>query len=344
MFAKNKIKNSWILLVTMLFLCDKVKERVQTQVRKGKAMHNLNVEQATLISTKEVKNLIYSVRNQQVMLDSDLAMLYQVETKRLNEAARRNSLRFPERFRFQLTKEEYENLKSQFATSSLEENSEHGGRRKLSFVFTEQGIAMLSAVLRSEIAIAVSIRIMDSFVEMRRYMASTSLIHQRLDTIELRQVSYQKETDERFEEVFDYIATHAEPKQRIFFEGQIYDAFSLLADIVRRANVEIILIDNYVDIGTLNLLAKKKKDVEVNIYTLKQTSLSKTDVTNFNKQYPKLMLRYTKTFHDRFLILDNQHAYHIGASIKDAGKKCFGINLIQDIEIVHSILRKIKSP
>jgi len=277
-------------------------------------------------------------------LDSDLAMLYQVKTKRLNEAVKRNASRFPERFCFQLSKDEYEVLRSQFATSKQEEERDsRGGRRYFPYVFTEQGIAMLSTVLKSETAINVSIRIMDSFVEMRRYMASTSLIHQRLDNIELRQISYQKKTDERFEKVFDYIAAHEESEQRIFFDGQIYDAFSLVAGIIRKAGLSIIVIDNYVDIDTLNLLAKKKEDVDVTIYTQKQTSLSKTDVANFNKQYPKLTLRYTKVFHDRFLIIDNQHGYHIGASIKDAGKKCFGINLIQDVEIIHSILRKLKS-
>ena len=155
-------------------------------------------------------------------------------------------------------------MKSQFATSKQEEETDsRGGRRYFPYVFTEQGIAMLSTVLKSEIAINVSIRIMDSFVEMRRYMASTSLIHQRLDNIELRQMSYQKETDERFEKVFDYIATHEESEQRIFFDGQIYEAFSLVAGIIRKASLSIILIDNYVDIDALNLLAKKKEDVEI---------------------------------------------------------------------------------
>ena len=306
-------------------------------------MDNINVEQTSLEGTNEVRNIIYSIRNQQVMLDSDLATLYQVDTGRLNEAAKRNVSRFPESFRFQLTKEEYENLISQIAISSSGNgNKAHGGRRILPHVFTEQGIAMLSAVLKSDIAIAVSVRIMETFVEMRRYMASTSLIHQRLDSIEQRQISYQKETDERFEKVFDYIATREESEQRIFFDGQIYDAFSLIADVIKKADSELTLIDNYVNLDTLNLLAKKKNGIKVTIYTMKQTSLSKTDVANFNKQYPKLILRNTRNFHDRFLIIDNNYAYHIGASIKDAGRKCFAINLIRDVEIVHNILKKLK--
>ena len=204
-----------------------------------------------------VKNLIYLVRNQQVMMDSDLAMLYQVKTGRLNEAVRRNISRFPERFRFQLTKDECENLisqiaisssnrftdlKSQIATSGLGNAPDsHGGRRKLPYVFTEQGIAMLSSILRSDIAISVSIRIMDSFVETRKYMANASLLHERLNTMEIRQINYQKEADERFDRVFDYIAAHEDSAQRVFFDGQIYDAFSLIARLIEKADSSLIL-------------------------------------------------------------------------------------------------------
>ncbi len=290
----------------------------------------------------DIKSLIYVIRNQQVMLDSDLAMLYQVETKRLNEAVKRNISRFPEKFRFQLTKDECENLKSQIATSSSDINNGYGGRRKLPFVFTEQGIAMLSAVLRSDVAIRVSIRIMETFVEMRKYMANTSLLYERLNAMEVRQTNYQLETDERFEKVFEYISEHEESSQKIFFDGQIYDAFSLLVRLIGTADKEITLIDGYVGVETLNLLIKKKSDVPVTIYTQRRTMLSKTDVENFNAQYPTLKIKYTKAFHDRFLILDRMTAYHIGASLKDAGKKCFGINLIQDVSIVKDILQRLE--
>jgi hypothetical protein len=293
----------------------------------------------------DIKTMIYVIRNQQVMIDSDLAMLYQVETKRLNEAAKRNISRFPERFRFQLTKEEYEILKSQIATSSSEDDNGYGGRRKLPFVFTEQGIAMLSAVLRSDVAIRVSIRIMDTFVEMRKYMANTSLLYERLNAMEVRQINYQAETDERFERVFEYISEHEESSQKVFFDGQIYDAFSLIVSLIQKAEKEITLIDGYVDVGTLNLLSKKKSDVAVTIYTqkqTKQTKLTKADVKNFNAQYPTLKIKYTKVFHDRFLILDRTTAYHVGASLKDAGKKCFGINLIQDAGIIKDILQRLE--
>lgn len=290
----------------------------------------------------DIKSLIYVIRNQQIMLDSDLAMLYQVETKRLNEAVKRNISRFPEKFRFQLTKDECENLKSQIATSSSDINNGYGGRRKLPFVFTEQGIAMLSAVLRSDVAIRVSIRIMETFVEMRKYMANTSLLYERLNAMEVRQTNYQLETDERFEKVFEYISEHEESSQKIFFDGQIYDAFSLLVRLIGMADKEITLIDGYVGVETLNLLIKKKSDVPVTIYTQRRTMLSKTDVENFNAQYPTLKIKYTKAFHDRFLILDRMTAYHIGASLKDAGKKCFGINLIQDVSIVKDILQRLE--
>ncbi|MCM1287546.1 MAG: ORF6N domain-containing protein [Clostridium sp.] len=289
----------------------------------------------------DIKNMIYVVRNQQVMLDSDLAMLYQVETKVLNQAVKRNISRFPERFRFQLTKEEYENLKSQFVTSSLEEDNGYGGRRKLPFVFTEQGISMLSAVLRSDVAIRVSIRIMDTFVEIRKYMANTSLLYERLNAMEIRQRNYQTETDERFEKIFEYISEHEESSQKVFFDGQIYDAFSLIVSLIQKADKEITLIDGYVDVGTLNLLSKKKENVTVTVYTLKRTRLTKMDVENFNAQYPILEVKYTKVFHDRFLILDREIAYHVGASLKDVGKKCFGINLIQDEGIIRDILQRL---
>ena len=289
----------------------------------------------------DIKSMIFVVRNQQVMIDSDLAMLYQVETKRLNEAVKRNIARFPEEFRFQLTAEETESLRSQFAT--LNENDGRGKHRKyLPYVFTEQGIAMLSAVLRSDVAIQVSISIMKSFVEMRRFIANNTLLFERISTVELRQLEYQKQTDEKLEQIFEYISEHEESSQKIFFDGQIYDAFSLIVNLIQKADKEITLIDGYVDVGTLNLLSKKKSDVEVTIYTKKQTMLTKADVKNFNAQYPTLKIKYTEVFHDRFLILDRVTAYHVGASLKDAGKKCFGINLIQDAGIIKDILQRLE--
>ena len=311
-----------------------------------KALSKVNTdiqELHTEVTQFDIRSMIYVVRNQQVMIDNDLAMLYQVETRILNQAVKRNITRFPERFRFQLTKEEYENLKSQFVISSSDEDgSGYGGRRTLPFAFTEQGIAMLSSVLRSEVAVQTSIRIMDTFVEMRRFIANNSLLFERISNVELKQLEYQKQTDEKLEQIFEYISEHEEASQKVFFDGQIYDAFSLIVSLIKKAKKEISLIDGYVDVGTLNMLSKKNENVSVTIYTQKRTRLTETDVENFNAQYPTLEVKYTKAFHDRFLILDRETAYHVGASLKDAGKKCFGINLIQDVGIIKDILQRLK--
>lgn len=289
-----------------------------------------------IVLDKTIRNLIFVVREQQVMMDSDLAALYQVETKVFNQAVKRNIARFLDAFRFQLTNEEYEGLRSQIVTSNG-----RGGRRYLPYVFTEQGIAMLSAVLNSDIAIQVSIQIMTAFVEMRRFLVNNTVLFEKISEVNWRQQEFEKKTDERFEKVFNYIAEHNQLKQKIFFDGQIYDAFSLLVELVGKAEKSIILIDNYVDVDTLNILAKKKRNVNACIYTVKQTKLTAADVRNFNRQYPKLEVKYTGAFHDRFLIIDDNSAYHIGASFKDAGRKCFAINIILDHEIVKEVLMRL---
>jgi hypothetical protein len=176
---------------------------------------------------------------------------------------------------------------------------------------------------------------------MRKFLVNNAVLFERISDVELKQLEYQKKTDERFEQVFDYIAEHEEVKQKIFFEGQIYDAFSLLVKLVGSAEKSIVLIDNYVDVGTLNILAKKKRNVNVCIYTMKQTKLTAVDVKNFNRQYPKLEVKYTGAFHDRFLILDGGCAYHIGASLKDVGTKCFAISQFKDKGVVEDILRRL---
>lgn len=220
-----------------------------------------------------------------------------------------------------------------------EENGK-GRRRYLPYAYTEQGIAMLSAVLKSSVAIQVSIRIMDTFVEMRKYMANTSLIYDRVNAIEMRQISYQEQTDRKLEQIFDYIADHKENNQKVFFDGQIFDAFVLITDLIRHAGKTIVLIDGYVDIVTLNILAKKKDGVDVTFYTLPSARLTAQDIANFNTQYPNLTVKHTTAFHDRFMIIDGTTAYHIGASIKDAGKKCFGINKIEDIGVINDLLQR----
>ena len=275
------------------------------------------------IARPSIEKLIYVIRDKQVMLDSDLVVLYQVETGALNRAVKRNISRYPEDFRFQLTKEEYQNLRCQTGiSSSAQGENNYGGRRTLPYVFTEQGISMLASVLHSEVAIKVSIGIMRTFVEMRRFIANNALLLERISNVELKQLEYQKQTDEKLD--------------------QIFDAFSLIVSLIQKAEKEIVLIDGYVDIGTLNLLTKKNENVTVVMYTLKRTKLSQEDVNNFNSQYPLLEVRYTKVFHDRFLILDKKNVYHIGASLKDAGKKCFGISLIEDAGIVRDILQRLE--
>ena len=289
-----------------------------------------------IIDNREIQNMIYTIRDKQVMIDSDLATLYQVTTKRLNEQVRRNKNRFPSEFMFRLTAEEYEHLRSQNATSS--EDNAHGGRRYIPYAFTEQGISMLSAVLKSDVAVEVSIKIMNSFVEMRRFLLSNKEMFARLDRVELKQL----ETDKKLEEVFNYIATNTEVKQNIFFDGQIYDAFSFIVGLVKKAKKEIILIDNYVDVNTLNILCKKNKGVDVVITTAGKGSLSTKDITKFNAPYPKLLVNTTTDFHDRFLIVDKTDVYHIGASIKDAGKKSFGITKIEDKDLIMGLVNKVR--
>ena len=288
-----------------------------------------------IVDNKEIQSMIYTFRGRQVMLDSDLAMLYQVETKYLNRQRNRNAERFPEDFCFQLSKEEYEFLRCQNVTSKNENGS--GGRRYLPYVFTEQGIAMLSSVLKSEVAAKASINIMRAFVEMRKFFISNNEMFARLDRVELKQL----ETDKKLEEVFDYIATTKEVKQKIFFNGQIYDAFSLMVELVEKAGTELILIDNYVDINTLNILSKKKDGVNVLIVTSGNGNLTDKDIAKFNSQYPKLTVKISKDFHDRFLIIDRRDVYHIGASIKDAGKKSFGITKLEVEELTKSLLDKV---
>ena len=291
--------------------------------------------------TEKIKNLIYTIRGKQVMLDSDVAMLYHYPTKRINEAVRRNIERFPENFCFKLTEIEAENLRSQIATSSLEKEN-YGGRRYLPYVFTEQGIAMLSGLLKNDIAIQVSINIMNAFVEMRRFIATNGQVFERLTSIEYRVLEQNKmltEHEKKFEKVFDELQKNEKIgfKQSIFFDGQIYDAYSLIIDIIKKAKQKILIIDNYIDDSILKMLSRKNKDVEVVILTTQNSNIRKLDIQKFNKQYPVLKLAYTNKFHDRFIVIDNKELYHVGASLKDLGKKCFAISKIDDQEYINII-------
>ena len=290
------------------------------------------------VSNEEIKNLIYSIRGKQVMLDSDVAMLYHYETKKINQAVKRNIDRFPERFCFQLTEKELEIMWSQIVTTSKLEENKYRSKKYLPYVFTEQGIAMLSGILKSEIAVQVSIKIMDAFIEMRKFISTNKNLFEKVIDIENKMNKKFIEHDKKFDEVFNQLQSEENIKQRIFFEGQIYDAYSLIIDIIKKASKKILIIDNYIDDSILKMLAKKKKNVEVVILTSNKSNIQNIDVQKFNKEYPILKIAKTNKFHDRFIILDNEEMYHLGASIKDLGKKCFGINKIEDKEIIEKII------
>ncbi len=296
-----------------------------------KETNNLLVQEN--ISNEDIKNLIYTIRGKQVMLDSDVARLYHYETKNINKAVKRNIERFPEDFCFQLTEEEFQTLRFQFGTSKQNEEF-RGGRRYLPYVFTEQGIAMLAGVLKNDIAVKVSINIIKSFIEMRKFISSNGQLFDRLTNVEYKLLEH----DKKFDKVFDQLQNEENIKQKIFFEGQIYDAYSLIIDIIKKANRKILIIDNYIDDSVLKMLTKKNEKVVVVILTSEKSNIQKIDIQKFNKEYPILKVAKTNKFHDRFIVIDNKEMYHLGASIKDLGKKCFGINKIEDIEIINKII------
>lgn len=281
------------------------------------------------ISSSEIKELIYNIRGKQVMLDSDVARLYHYETRRINETVKRNSERFPVEFCFQLTSKEYETLKSQIATSNV-----RGGKQKLPYVFTEKGIIMLSGLLKNEIAIEVSIKIVEAFVEMKKFISSNGQLFERLTSVEYKLLEH----DKKFDQVFEQLQHEENIKQKIFFEGQIYDAYSLIIDIIKKANKKILIIDNYIDESVLKMLTKKNKEVEVAILTSDKSKIEKIDIQKSNKEYPILKVAKTNKFHDRFIVIDNKEMYHLGASIKDLGRKCFGINKIENLDIVERFI------
>ena len=286
-----------------------------------------------------IEHLIKIIRGQQVMLDKDLAMLYGVETRALNQAVKRNIQRFPADFRFQLTMEECS--KSQIVTL----NAGRGQNiKKLPYAFTEQGVAMLSSVLRSQTAIEVNIQIMRAFVSMRHFMVNNASVFNRLETIEYHQLEMQQhiqESDKRIEEVFRRLDEGtAKPKQGVFYNGQIYDAYTFVADLVKSAKKRIILIDNYVDETVLTLLDKREAGVSAIIYTQQINRQFQLDIDRHNAQYAPIDVEIFRLSHDRFLCIDDD-VYHIGASIKDLAKKWFGFSKMEILtpdELVERIL------
>jgi hypothetical protein len=280
----------------------------------------------------EIINAIFEARGMQVMLDKDLATLFQIETKNLNKAVKRNEMRFPDYYRFQLTDEEWNNLRFQFGTSS----AKHGGSRYLPYVFTEQGVAMLSAVLNSEIAIKVSIQIINAFVQMRQQLKANTLIDFRISSIERKQL----ETDQKFEQLFNALEQkNKTPQQGIFFEGQVFDAYSFVSDIIRGATHDIILIDNYIDDTVLTLLSKRKPNVTATIYTKTINKQLQLDLAKHKQQYPEITKKTHTESHDRFLIINQTELYHIGASLKDLGKKWFAFSKMNSLTA--EVLKKL---
>lgn len=298
---------------------------------KTKEKEELSTQRITI---NEIESKILNIRNLQVMMDRDLAELYGVETKRLNEQVRRNIERFPDSFCFKLTENEWNNLRSQFATSNIE----RGGRRYIPYVFTEQGVAMLSSVLKSQTAIDVSIKIINAFVEMRKFILNNAQVFQRLESLEVKQLG----NDDKFERIFGALDNKEKSKtQGIFFDGQIYDAYSFVIDLIRKAEKEIILIDGYIDNEVLDMLSKKQTNVNVILYTLPNANINKTDIKRFNAQYPTLKENRTTKVHDRYLIIDNTELYTIGASLKDLGKKCFSFTKMEEEGLIRELLRRL---
>ncbi|MDK2065334.1 ORF6N domain-containing protein [Aliarcobacter butzleri] len=284
---------------------------------------------------EDINSKIYTIRGLQVMLDEDLAKLYDVETKVFNQAVKRNIERFPDNFRFQLTKNEYENLRSQIVTLSLDKG--WGTHKKyLPYVFTEQGVSMLSAVLKSNTAIQTSIMIINSFVKMRKYIVYNASIFQRFTQIEQKMITY----DENFNKLFSALDDKTlKPSEGIFYDGQIFDSYSFINDLLKLAKSEVILIDNYVD-DTVFTLFSKHPNINFIIYTNNISKQLKLDFEKYQKQYKNISLKTFKDCHDRFLILDKKEIYHLGASLKDLGKKWFAFSKMNFS--IDGILSKLK--
>lgn len=279
-------------------------------------------------ANEEIKSLIYSIRGKPVMLDSDVAQLFNYTTKDLNRNVRNNIERFPEYYCFQLTETEYKSLRCKNFTLNKNGRGEH--RKYLPYVFTEHGITMLAGLLKSKIAVEISIKIVNTFIEMKKILNSSGQIYERLTNVEYKLLEH----DKKFDKVFNQLQQENVIKQKIFFDGQIWDSYQLIVNIIKRANRKILIIDNYIDDSVFEMLTKKKKNVYVSILTSNNTNILELDIKKFNKEFPKLVIAKTCKIHDRFIIIDDKELYHIGASLKDLGKKCFAINKIEDVEYI----------
>lgn len=286
-----------------------------------------------VLNEESIKNKIFTIRGLQVMLDRDLAELYQVETKVFNQAVKRNENRFPDDFRFQLSEIEKTelvtycdrfNTQNSLRSQSVTLKSDRGKHTKyLPYAFTEQGVSMLSAVLKSDIAVDVSVKIIRSFVNMRKFISNNALIFQRLETLEQKQFS----NDEKFNKLFEAIEEKSiKPTQGIFYDGEVYDAYLFVSNLIKSAKESIVLVDNYLDESVLTMLSKRQTNVTTTIYTKNITAQLELDIKKYNTQYPKITLKKFDASHDRFFILDGKELYHIGASLKDLGKKWFAFS------------------
>ena len=284
----------------------------------------------------DIKQLIYDIRGKKVMLDSDVAYLFGYEVKQLNRQVNRNINRFPESYCFKLTSEEIKYLWCQNGTAKL--NSK---RRNLPYAFTEYGITMLAGLLKSEVAVKASIKIVNEFVEMKRLLYKNNNVYLVKDIYEMKNKLL--EHDEMILEIFSKFDKKEDFKNKIFYDGEVYDAYSFLVDIIKLAKNNVIVIDNYVDKVTLDILSKKNINVTIILITDdKKSKLTTTEIKKFNKEYSSLKIKYTNKFHDRFILIDEENLYHLGTSIKDLGNKIFAINKIEDKEIIEKIINKVK--
>ena len=279
----------------------------------------------------KIESLIYEIRGKQVMLDSDLAKLYQVETKRINEAVKNNFEKFPERFSFILTELEMNSLRSKFSTLNI---NTRGGRRYSIRVFTEQGVAMLATILKSKIATSVSIAIMDAFVAMRKYISKDLIEQKYINDMVLKHDSQIMALEKSFNKLEENKKIN-----EIYFDGQIYDAYSKIQEIFKEAKKELIIIDGYADNTILDIIKRLK--IDVTVITKPNNLLTKQDILKYNKQYKNLKVKFDSSFHDRYFILDKKTIYHCGASINRIGYKTFSITLIGDDEVCNLLLNKV---
>lgn len=290
-----------------------------------------------LAETEEgIADRIFTIRGVQVMLDTDIAALFELPVRRINEQMKRNPDRFPEDFCFQLTQEEVMSLsRSQFAISSS-----WGGRRYLPYVYTEQGIIALAGVLRSGVADRMAVEISRVFVSMRRFILENGDVIQRVAELQSRQIAFENETARKFDALFSYVDAKSFPKQMTFFDGQWFDAYDFLSSLFEKADTSILLIDPYCDREALRYCAKRKDGVHIKICHGSRAALSNQDVTSFSRQYGPIDVKCDDSFHDRYLILDEKECYHIGVSLNHAGKRVFGISRVEDGDVVALLLRK----